>query len=135
MHHHYRDITDKLGTPIWWDEYAVPRYCDFSPEEVAYIYARQVAFVHIKCQGCGHSFMVAMSSGQQQLLEHEPPPLMKAIEEGTLHYGDPPNNGCCGAGPTMNCYDIKVVEFWEAVEVGDWKRNAKFEVGLDDEDC
>ena len=35
MHHHYADIRDRLGTPLWWDEYGVPRYCEFGPNEGA----------------------------------------------------------------------------------------------------
>ena len=29
-----------------------------------------------------------------------------------LHYGDPPNDGCCDAGPTMNSVPHRVIEYW-----------------------
>lgn len=132
MHHHYADITKKLGTPIWWDEYAVPRYCDFAPNEVANIYAREVALVKIECQNCRHPFPVAFSGDSFPFPEGKKT-LKQAIKEGILHYGDPPHLPCCPAGPTMNCLDIRVIEFWEASKVGDWKRNAEYEVGLEDE--
>lgn len=40
MHASYSDITDRLGEPQWWDENAVPRYCEFEPARVANIYWR-----------------------------------------------------------------------------------------------
>ncbi len=38
--------------------------------------------------------------------------LSDLIQDGSLHYGDPPNIDCCGAGPTMNSIPIRVVEYW-----------------------
>jgi hypothetical protein len=129
MHHHYRDIVDKLGPPQWWDECGVPRYCQFGPHETNNIYADEVALLEIACQDCGERFKVAMSSSLfdrilrgpllekdgDEILGHEvqmAPSLADAIREGAIHYGDPPNAGCCPAGPTMNCEDLRVLEFW-----------------------
>ena len=53
MLHHYRDITDKLGRPEWWDEVGAPRYCKFSPTETNNIYCDEVALLEIACQNCG----------------------------------------------------------------------------------
>jgi hypothetical protein len=108
MNHHYNDIRSRISTPPkWWDEYAVPRYCDFTPDEVADIYAKDVALVEIACQNCGERFMVAFSWNDFTRREAMTPERIK-----DLHYGDPPNAGCCGAGPTMNCEDLSVLEFW-----------------------
>ena len=50
------------------------------------------------------------------------PTLADLARDGTIHYGDPPNIGCCPAGPTMNCWDLAVVEFWNHTPLGEWKR-------------
>jgi hypothetical protein len=121
MHHHYRDLTDKLGTPLWWDECGVPRYCEFGPHETNNIYADEVALLEIACQDCGQRFKVAMSSSLFERVNGGMPgpplrSLADLIQHGSIHYGDPPNNGCCPAGPTMNCEDLCVLEFWAKPE-------------------
>ncbi len=127
MNHHYRDITDRLGNkPPWWDEHAVPRYCDFSPHNTADIYAREVCLVEIECQSCGEAFKVCMSRGDFGFgpdgLEDRRGSLAKAVESGAIHYGDPPNNGCCPAGPTMNSIPRQVIEFWRKGKGFEWER-------------
>lgn len=117
MNHHYRDIRDRLGAPAWWDDAAVPRYCDFSPHETNDIYARQAVLMEIACQDCGTRFLVALTVG----------PLSDLITDiDTLHYGDPPNAGCCPAGPTMNSVPVRVVEFWQRDSI-DWERRPELE--------
>lgn len=112
MNHHYRDIRDKIAeAPRWFDEAAVPRYCAFTPKETANIYANQAALVEIACQNCGERFLVAFSWSSMDRINRVPT-LIQQVRDGSLHYGDPPNTGCCAAGPTMNCDDIRVVEFW-----------------------
>lgn len=32
--------------------------------------------------------------------------------EGTLHYGDPPNTGCCLSGASMNSEPRRILEYW-----------------------
>lgn len=65
------------------------------------------------------------------------------VKDGTIHYGDPPNVGCCPAGPTMNCWDLRVLEFWErgsksgdgqtdAFDAMQWRRRADLEIELPD---
>ncbi len=125
MNHYYADIIEKLGAPKWWDEYAVPRYCDFAPNEAAYIYARQIALTQIECQGCRKSFAVAMSTGSMAGTQ-----LSELIAAGELHYGDPPNANCCAAGPTMNSIPRRVVQFWMR-DIREWKRAPEFERVLD----
>lgn len=128
MHHTYHDITDKLGTPLWYDEHAVPRYCKFAPTEVANIYAKQVVLFRIACQGCFKMFAVAESwSSPVQIFGRD---LASQILDGSLHYGDPPNAECCG-GTTMNCLDLYVIEYWERIDF-EWVRNAKYEIELGD---
>lgn len=156
MHHHYRDIMERIAEePKWFDEEAVPRYCDFSPTEVANIYCDEVALVLISCQACDTPFKVAFSSDKNMWVIHRMDraeyidlktkeeqeawfkalpafPLSANIE--SLHYGDPPNIGCCPAGPTMNCMDIKVLEYWRCDynKGWEWIRMPEFEVMLPD---
>jgi len=132
MHHHYKDIRDRIAeSPKWWDEEAVPRYCDFSPKETANIYRNEVALVLIACQACERRFKVAFSRGAF----HSHPTLEAYIRNGSLHYGDPPNVECCPAGATMNCDDLKVLEYWrQSKQTGyEWVRVPELEVVLDAE--
>ena len=122
MHHHYADIRERLGPPIWWDENAVPRYCDFAPNASANIYAQQILLLLIECQNCGAEFKVCMSSDLMDL----PHGLAYAVESDEIHYGDPPNAGCCGAGSTMNSVPRRVLEFWDKYDAdGDFLWDAR----------
>lgn len=111
----YADIRSRIAEePKWWDENGVPRYCDFIPDEVANIYATEVALVDIACQACGHRFKVAFSWDAVDWHAYVPEEHVPLTEADVLrlHYGDPPNAGCCGAGATMNCDDLRVLEVW-----------------------
>lgn len=133
MRHHYADICSRISeTPRWYDEHAVPRYCAFSPREVADVYAVEVALVGIKCQSCGHPYRVAFSWQRHALgrnedgtvwLKNQPP-----IDPTTLHYGDPPN-GCCASGATMNSELQRVLEWWRRVDFK-WLRVPENEVDI-----
>lgn len=121
MNHSYGDITVRLGLPAWWDEHGVPRYCDFEPQAVSNIYARQAVLLEIACQSCGARFRVCLTIG----------PLDERVNDvGELHYGDPPNTSCCPAGPTMSSVPLRVLEFWQR-NAGDWTRRADLEKSID----
>lgn len=108
MHHHYRDIRDRIAElPKWWDENGVPRYSDFDPQEAANIYAPHAVLLLIECQGCGTEFKVCMTDSVFDRKK-----LPDLIEADEIHYGDPPNTGCCPAGPTMNSIPLRVLECW-----------------------
>jgi len=112
MHRDYTDIRSLTPTqPLWFDEYAVPRYVEFSPAQLANIYAREAALAEIECQACGHPFQVAFSGANHR------GPLSEAIVENTLEYGDPPNINCCAAGPTMSSRARRVVQYWAMANV------------------
>ena len=134
MHNCYEDILLKLGSPRWWDQNAVPRYCDFSPDEIPNIYATEVIYFLIQCQNCGEPFRVQMStsgysnvSGEYKMFTYMNDNLKY------LHYGDPPNNKCCGMGSSMNCDDIEIMEFWVKNRDTDylWERKHEYEIRLD----
>lgn len=123
MNNEYHDIRSRIAEPPkWWDECAVPRYCDFAPKHAANIYAREAALVLIECQACRRQFNVSMS-GRTGRVKAE-------IMDGRLHYGDPPNVECCVAGPTMNCIDVKVLEYWRREDM-EWERDPSLEIELE----
>jgi hypothetical protein len=48
-----------------------------------------------------------------------------------LHYGDPPFSfhGEWCAGASMNCDDLRILEFWEySNKTFEWERNKEFEI-------
>ena len=59
------------------------------------------------------------------------PTLADGIRNKTLHYGDPPNIECCAAGPTMNCNDHKVLQYWKREDL-EWVRGKTLEIDFDD---
>lgn len=136
MHHHYKDIRALAGDrePVWFDEYAVPRYCPFSTSVKARIYADRVALVLIRCQNCGHEFKVCFSSDQFMRLHEPASTLWEGVLEGWIHYGDPPNIECCPAGPTMNSEAIAVLEAWEREPHWTWVRKPEYERVLTDDE-
>ena len=136
MHHHYDDIRSRIAEePRWWDEYAVPRYCAFSPGEVADIYAHEVALVEIACQACGARFAVAWSRQRHEMSRNEDGKFWvreaRPFDPHAFHFGDPPNAGCCAPGPTMNCDDLRVLECWRR-ENFEWVRQPEKEVRIDE---
>lgn len=143
MHASYDDIMSRIATPpIWFDENAVPRYCDFNPERSASIHIGEIALVEVTCQACGKPFLVALSSvnfGQSSV--------SLAIRSRTLHYGDPPRHGAGHAGScvgnTMNSEPRRVREYWHRhdrrylagsritdLAYFDWARDSSFEVDI-----
>lgn len=118
IHPHYGDILDRISeAPVWFDENAVPRYCKFSTQETAYIYAREAALVLIECQACATQFRVAFTelNLREKLWDdsnNKVNNISDLIEDGSIHYGDPPNVRCCAAGASMNSIPIRVLEYW-----------------------
>lgn len=134
MNHHYKDIRDKLGEPSWWDEVAVPRYCDFSPLRSHDTYADEVVLLEIECQNCARPFKVCKSSSAVERLNSGyglAGMLYDDITLGCIEYGDPPNVECCPSGATMSSIAIRVLEYWHRSEDGfDWVRVPALEIGV-----
>jgi len=123
MHSNYEDIRSRIGEdPTWYDANGTPRYGPFKPEMCPNIYSKEVVLLRIACQFCGQHFDVEMHSDWFARIKHPK----------KLHYGDPPRHGCDGAGDTMNCTDIAVLEVWHREGVGEWTRLSELE-GLIDE--
>lgn len=133
MHENYSDIRSRIADPPkWWDEHAVPRYDEFAPHLLANIYATECCLLEIACQDCGQTFHVAMS--QDQYGAYSTCTLRALVENKRIHYGDPPNIGCCPSGPTMNCDDLRVLQFWIKPQAlpFEWQRILELEVSLGD---
>ncbi len=130
----YQDITTKLGEPIWYDEYKVPRYCEFSPQQIAEIYANEVALVLTQCDHCHKQFKIAYSS---DLLESISAPfnyLKNHITKNDMQCGLPPNDTCFEiAFPNGLAMPIKVLEYWcKSPETKQWERDSTYEIPLQD---
>lgn len=131
MNRHYSDILSRISQkPIWFDEYAVPRFEKFHPMDKANIYAYECVLLEIQCQGCGTRFDVCMSHDSMHDVR-KVSALKKLIKTGEIHYGDPPNIECCPAGPTMNSVPQRVLEYWKINDKHDWERDATLEVRIE----
>lgn len=49
----------------------------------------------------------------------------------TYPVDDPPNIGCCAAGPTMNCDDLAVIEYWHRPD-WEWERDKALEIPIEE---
>lgn len=120
MHCSYRDITAPLGAPRWWDENAVPRYCDFHPDYLANIYGEEAALVALKCASCGVLLPCALSKSRFHVLGDG----SMFLASGGLRdafYGDPPHHSCEGGGDSMTADIYHVIEKWTRRE-HDWRK-------------
>jgi hypothetical protein len=139
----YEDILELAAragaTPLWWDQHGTPRFAPHHPKHCPDIYADEVVLLVIACQLCGYEMPVQMS---QSAMDRVRASLMKVAPLLTLaercrkrliHYGDPPwhdeRGEFCHAGCTMNCEDIRVLEFWHR-ENFEWARVAELEIEI-----
>lgn len=131
MNVNYRDIIDRAGPPDWWGPGGVPRYGPFDPAVID-IYANQAALYEIECQACRRRFQVGEAWSISAAVMRVRSIDFKAVEASAirarleagegLHYGDPPNVGCCPSGPTMSSFFVRVLEYHEREFGGDWRR-------------
>ncbi len=119
----YADIRDRLGTPLWFDESGVPRYCEFHPRRIANIHAREAALLSISCVICGQEYIVAKSTRAPK------PTICEMIQARMLQYGEPPNTNCCG-NAHMNSEPRKVLQYWRRRPMQRWERDATFETDI-----
>lgn len=128
-------------SPRWFDGNGVPRFCAHHPRYCADIYAHEVVLLLISCQACGREIPVQLSrSSMDDLRAHmmklEKTSLAQRVKDGSIHYGDPPTHEddrgeYCHAGCTMNCWDLRVVEFWHRPDM-EWTRVPELEIELPD---
>ena len=93
------------------------------------IYANEVVLYKICCQDCRQKFLVESHSTRTFYPEYKEHLLSLHVDN--LHYGDPPIHGGC-AGNTMNCIDLKVIEFWSRINL-DWVRRPEHEIYLEEQ--
>lgn len=119
----YNDIKNKIDEePKWFDEVGVPRYCEFDPNKVNDIYAKEVILLLIACQKCGKMFKVAISQDKMNIHKFNS---FKNQYHKCIHYGDPPRHSD-NIGETMNCIDLEILEYWEQGDTG-WERKEDHE--------
>lgn len=131
----YADIVKRLGVPLWYDEHGVPRYDPFSPDMLD-IYAEQAVLQEIACQECGQRFQVALCFNRMDVIQTlgGQLPVPSPDAPGHYHWGDPPQHGKgaqdrdCGAGDTMNCWDLRIIEFWQRSLGDKWTRMPAHEI-------
>ena len=137
MNRQYDDILSRISEPpSWWQEGGVPRYGPFDPGSSCGIYANELALLAIACQDCGRPFTVLIETAATDRR------IAEEIRANTLHYGDPPNTGCC-AGVSSNSIPLRVVQYWakahpEYVKEDrivdhayfEWRRDSSLEVEL-----
>lgn len=137
----YSDITSRLGDPLWWDENGAPRYEKFAPWMLG-VYDDIAILYRIKCQSCLKPLLVASCESVMDRLrlhwtfgkdgEEMKKPNLEEFVVG-IHYGDPPRHDCPGAGETMNCYDVEIIEAWERyTNSWEWTRHPELEIELED---
>jgi len=144
----YSDIRSRIkDEPLWWDSDGVPRYDRFTTDLCPNIYAHEIILMEISCQDCRQRFLVEMNWDIMATVFNNPRrhserfstvvhKWLKAKDKDRwppFHYGDPPRHGC--VGDTMNCYDLRIVEFWKRKEKGwGWERVTKYEIELEKEE-
>jgi len=131
MNHHFDDITSRIAEkPSWYDDNGTPRYGAFTPNATPNIYANEAVLLEVACQGCKALFKVSMAWTNYGAYDGD---MRQLIKDKNLHYGDPPNTGCCASGPTMNSEPIRVLEYWhKSSDTGyEWKRDEALEVGIE----
>jgi DNA-directed RNA polymerase subunit RPC12/RpoP len=130
MNASFEDIRSRISEPpSWFDSNGTPRYGDFHPDLRPDIYAHEVALLEIACQSCGERFLVEEHSSTLDAFG-KAGSLRNRIVKGTIHYGDPPRHGNC-AGETMNCEDLRILQFWQLNEF-EWERVSELEIALPD---
>lgn len=143
MKAYYQDIKSRIQeNPKWYDTNGVPRYDTFKPELSPNIYAEEVVLLEISCQDCRSRFLVEMNWSIMEIVLNRHSESLSTIMGQWLknenkkdcfvpiHYGDPPGHGC--VGDTMNCYDLRIVEFWKKDNFT-WKRIPEYEIELEKE--
>lgn len=120
MHKSYHDITSRIPEPPkWWDENGVPRYDDFSYNQLG-VYIRYAILALIECQSCGKHMKIGIGYDQHRIFVHrnkneesctsiEITDIAKEVEN--FNWGDPPSHGC--VGDTMISTPKALLEVWQ----------------------
>ena len=119
MKNGYGDVVAAAGEPAWYDENGVPRYQEFHPYGCVNKRALEAFLVEVRCQACGRAYPVAITwDGNPQYLAGMalgpglPLSQGHSAPNSSLHYGDPPNVGCCNSGHTMSSDFVRIIQAW-----------------------
>jgi hypothetical protein len=114
MKQDYSDILQaaKGVSPKWWTQDGVPRFCDPDPDRLSGG-GKQVFLLQVKCQSCGHAYVVEHVVGYEE-------PEIDDTEQLEWAYGDPPlaEDPCCSTGYSMNTYTAVVLRAYERRTIG-----------------
>jgi len=119
----YRDIREKLGTPMWHDSNGVPRYAEFHPKYLG-VYDYYAAHFLVQCQSCLQTFPCATGSQNYRFHNNEVVMIddIFAFLEQYVSWGDAPwhdDDSQC-AGTTMSSSVVKLLSVWERKN-SDWE--------------
>lgn len=141
----YRDILDLADAcgmdPDWFDEHGVPRFRPFHPDLLG-VHDCFALLAKVRCADryCGAEILVGV--GWQRidlsaLLAGRDSAAVRSVERLVAGFGvgDPPRHNCPGAGETMVCDIVGIVEVWERSGAFDWVRRSDLEGPVDDEDA
>lgn len=125
----YNDILSRIEeNPLWYDQNGCPRYDKFHPN-MCDIYCKEAVLLLISCQNCGKEFKVGIYDNRLK-----PIFFSERVAKGeNLHYGDPPDIGCCPAGPTMSSNTKQILEFWKQDKFN-WIRVPELEKTFEEKD-
>jgi len=141
----YRDILDLAeaagATPVWFDEHGVPRFRPFHPDLLG-VYDCFALLAKLRCADryCGAEILVGAGWPRIDLsavIAGADDAAVRNIEQLVAGFsvGDPPRHNCPGAGETMVCDLVSIIEVWEQPGVSDWVRRTDLEGPVDDEDA
>lgn len=125
----YDDIISRIKEEPWWfDQNGCPRYEEFHPN-LCNVYCEEAALLLISCQNCDKEFRVGVYDDRLR-----PTYFSKKVLKGeNLYYGDPPDIGCCAAGPTMTSNTKQILEFWKKNKFL-WERMPELEKTFEEKD-
>lgn len=142
----YEDITSAIAQPPkWYDENGVPRYCEFSINNLG-VYIKYALYGVIACQNCGQEFNVGMGYDHYEICTHlqsqdelsnQACVFENKIEDlvNGFGYGDPPRHsspsGLACAGQTMSSVEIAITQVWSRDSLSKWHRLHEYEGPLE----
>lgn len=126
MNRRYEDLMALTPEPpTFFQKDGVPRWEAFEPGRSTDVYSVEAVTMEISCQVCDARFHVLMEreshGGKKTLAER--------ILDGSIHYGDPPNTGCCDCGPSMNSEPVRILGHWSRTG-WEWTRDPSLEVSM-----
>lgn len=129
MHIPYNDIYRRIPEPPKWWLDGVPRYDEFTPDDVS-VYAREVALVRVECQpDPAVIYEIAVYSPSPEYpygLKNE------IMGTGILWTHDPPNHENPNVVPHMSTWPLEIVQFWSRPDLLRWEREPRFEIAMPD---